>query len=874
MRRIKVKRRVHILWMLVLTVIISITVLPIPFQAETMADPPPVIHPESPNGKKVLFDNTHGQTAGQADWVIDGAFSDFAQGIAENGYQVEELRKNSPFTAEDLEAYDVFVIPEANIPFKKEEQNAMVTYVENGGSIFFISDHYNADRNKNRWDSSEIMNGYRRGAHDNPTKGMSQEEKNSEAMQGVESSDWLSENFGIRFRYNAPGTVVANQVVDPSETFGITEGVSEVTMYAGSTLAITNPELAKGILYLPDNLDASDKWGPAVDEGIYHGGGEEEGPYAAISKLGEGKAAFIGDSSPVEDGTPKYRNEETGKKKTTYDGFTDADNGKLLLNMIDWLAKNESYKNFTETDITLDEVSPLLDKEIPKNTTEPEPEPWSTPSADYDWYDSSTFAPGSFGSSEDPVPEPEFSLNYEPIVPNDQAFTIEVAAEGLEPGQIISGYNLGIYLDGGQQIAKVQHADGSWPSNYGYSENFSLEANSEGIANQTLTVQVNDQVEGEANVRLRKGKTNVITNAVSISSEAGAEPEEPAEPITIQEARDLADGKVIEVEGVITTEPGLFGGKGFYLQDESSGIYVFQHSDAYSLGDKVKVKGTVTTFQGEKEITDIQQIEVTGKSELPEFIAVNQIDDSNQGERVRIQGEIENIRSYWNAFEFDIRNGENITRVRVDNRTNISFEEFTNHFQEGDEVSVSGVVSIFEDTYQLLLIDEDHVQTIADSPPVINDIPDFTAFNITESYQVPVDVHDEDGDLENVVIEINGNTMEDAIHIAPLEYTPGNYEVKITASDEAGHVTEQLFSVEAVLPMSKLDELVELGVEQGYLDKKMKKRLLKKVTDVQTAKNDPSRNGKWNALVNQMEAQLGKKIEKDYIHFWVKPADI
>lgn len=108
--------------MLAVTFFLSFTVIPIFTHAETMDDPAPIILPELPNGKKVLFDNTHGQTAGQADWVIDGAFSDFAEAIAANGYEVVEFRKNSPLTVEDLEPYDVFVIPEANIPFKKVEQ--------------------------------------------------------------------------------------------------------------------------------------------------------------------------------------------------------------------------------------------------------------------------------------------------------------------------------------------------------------------------------------------------------------------------------------------------------------------------------------------------------------------------------------------------------------------------------------------------------------------------------------------------------------------------------------------------------------------------------------------------------------------------------
>lgn len=866
-------RKKNQLWSIFLAFILSVIVFPIAFQAEGIDDPAPIIVPEEPNGKTVLFDNMHGQTAGQADWVIDGAFSDFAEGIAANGYQVKELRKERPFTIGDLEKSDVFVIPEANIPFKKTEQDAMVEYVENGGSIFFISDHYNADRNKNRWDSSEIMNGFRRGAYDDPTKGMSSLEENSEVMQGVESSDWLSDHFGIRFRFNAPGNIVADHVVEPSETFDITYGVSKVTMHAGSTLAITNPEIAKGILYLPDNLDESDKWGPAVDEGIYHGGGVEEGPYAAISKLGKGKAAFIGDSSPVEDATPKYRNEETGKKKRTYDGFIDADNGKLLLNTIDWLAEQESYETFTNADIPLDEPSPILDKEIPENTTEPQHEPWSTPLDTYHWFDSVTFAPGSFGSTEDPNPEPALTLNYDSVIPNDEPFTLEIIAEGLKPGQTINGYNLGIYLDGGQQIAKVQNDDGSWPKTFGYSEPFSLVADSSGKATKELTILVNGNVEGEAKIRLRQEKTNVLTKPVVVGK-AGEDIEEPSQTISIKEARETADGQEVVVEGVITTNPGIFGGKGFYIQDDSAGIYVFQHEENFQVGNKVTITGTLTTFQGMKEITDVEKIEVNGKSELPTFSPVDQLDGSKQGERVTLEGEIDNIQSYWNAFEFDLRKDSQTTRVRIDNRTDITLEAFQERFQEGDNVAVSGIASIFKGTYQLLLVDLIHIEKLTSSSPVIEDISDFSTFEITKEYELPVVVHDPDGDLEDVTIELDGKKMKDYISISPLEYKPGSYEIKIIASDSAGNVVEESFPVEAVLSLKELDELVELGREQAYLDGKIEKRLLKKAKDVQTAKNENARNGKWNALMNQIHAQLGKEIKTDYIHFWDKPVDI
>ena len=75
-------------------------------------------------------------------------------------------------------------------------------------------------------------------------------------------------------------------------------------------------------MYLPKTTT---KWSNAVDQGVYNGGGRAEAPFAAVSKVGTGKAAFIGDSSPVEDATPKYKREDTGSSKTTYDGFKEQD---------------------------------------------------------------------------------------------------------------------------------------------------------------------------------------------------------------------------------------------------------------------------------------------------------------------------------------------------------------------------------------------------------------------------------------------------------------------------------------------------------------------------------------------------------------------
>ncbi|TDM23166.1 DNA-binding protein [Macrococcoides canis] len=486
--------------------------------AESYIDPAPIINPTNSNSKSILVDNTHGQTAGAADWVIDGAFSDFARGLAGKGYTVKELRQNRAIAYEDISKYDVFIIPEANVPFKEVEQNAITRYVKEGGSVFYIADHYNADRNLNRIDSSEAFNGYRRGAFEDITKGMTLEEKSSEKMVGVKSSDWLSNNFGVRFRYNALNNITANDIVKGNDAMGITDGVNSVAMHAGSTIAITNPDIAKGLIYLPDNLTSTDKWGPSVDQGIYFGGGRDEGAYIAVSKLGLGKAAFIGDSSMVEDASPKYKREDSGTTKQTYNGYKEQNNALLLNNLVDWLAKDENYTSFREIGIQLDNKSPLLSFEVPNQSVEPQSEPWKLPDATYKWYDESTFKPGSYGYNSSDSSGPIESIQpYDFIlgeIINGQQFKVTLIVNGLTPNTTYKDFKVGIYNNNGTQIGSF-NLGGSWNS-FGYSNAFTFTTDATGTAKITFDAKTKVGIVGDANIRLKQGTTNKYTEAIKI----------------------------------------------------------------------------------------------------------------------------------------------------------------------------------------------------------------------------------------------------------------------------------------------------------------------------------------------------------------------
>ncbi len=433
--------------------------------------------PGTGNGKLVLFDNSHGETSGNADWVIDGGFSDFADALVQAGYTVREYRgvdKNGDgviryyddrqaanvalneavITYDGIKDAAVFVMAEPNRPFTTAEYAALKQFVDSGKGIYFIADHYNADRNLNTWDSTEVFNGYNRSTAAQYNMGGAYGDLRNpcDATKG-----WLAENFGLRFRFNALDYKAGvSGIKPPSQVEGLTQGVQPVLMAAGATLAIVDPTKAKGLIYF-SATDKPVKWGSAVDSGIYYGG-EAEGPYVAISKPSAGKAAFIGDSSPIEDITPKYKREGNGTNKSTHDGWKNAGTASVLsINIVNWLATPESYVGFGSTAHPAGIATP--NPMAPVEKTTPQAEPWSTPT--YDPWNTDTFANGSYGAPYGTsgggggTGTPTFALAPAYVYQN-QPFAISVGGTATNP-------EFGAYNGSGTQVGQL-YINGTWTS--------------------------------------------------------------------------------------------------------------------------------------------------------------------------------------------------------------------------------------------------------------------------------------------------------------------------------------------------------------------------------------------------------------------------
>jgi hypothetical protein len=106
----------------------------------------------------VLFDASHAQTAGNADWTIDGGYSSFADTLRHHGYVVRALQRGD-FNRQTLQNVAVVVCPEPNTRYGQKELDELSAFVMSGGGLFAIGDHGGSDRNNDGWDSPKIIPG-------------------------------------------------------------------------------------------------------------------------------------------------------------------------------------------------------------------------------------------------------------------------------------------------------------------------------------------------------------------------------------------------------------------------------------------------------------------------------------------------------------------------------------------------------------------------------------------------------------------------------------------------------------------------------------------------------------------------------------------
>lgn len=176
------------------------------------------------------------------------------------------------------------------------------------------------------------------------------------------------------------------------------------------------------------------------------------------------------------------------------------------------------------------------------------------------------------------------------------------------------------------------------------------------------------------------------------------------EPMTIAEARALADNEYALVQGVVT----FLEGRNIFIQDATGGIDLYLNSNTVpatiALGDMVKGYGKKTVYGGLVELTGIngndenQFLILSSGNPLPVMVKTiaELIEDFNnnnalQGTRVMVE----------NAIIGAINTSGHTTISQNDNSIIIYKIPYVEGLEEGDFVTVTGVVGAFNNELQL-----------------------------------------------------------------------------------------------------------------------------------------------------------------------------
>ena len=198
--------------------------------------------------------------------------------------------------------------------------------------------------------------------------------------------------------------------------------------------------------------------------------------------------------------------------------------------------------------------------------------------------------------------------------------------------------------------------------------------------------------------------TSAYVPALPTPGTANGGTAEPTEPVSIAEARSVADGTTITISGVLTVSDQFAGSA--YIQDATGGIAVFDqsvHGDGtFQIGDSITLTGTRSAFNNQIQISPVTLVTGHGPANNPiEPVEISLAEMGNHpGELVRISGvsfPVPGDMLFGNS-NYILTDTAGSGELRIDN----DVEPIVGLAQPEHCDEITGVVGRFQDVYQLL----------------------------------------------------------------------------------------------------------------------------------------------------------------------------
>lgn len=191
---------------------------------------------------------------------------------------------------------------------------------------------------------------------------------------------------------------------------------------------------------------------------------------------------------------------------------------------------------------------------------------------------------------------------------------------------------------------------------------------------------------------------------------------EKVEMKSIAEAKNMQLGKKVQVEGLVTSVIG----QNFFVEQDGAAIYVYANKYSYKIsaqvGNKISFVADVSTYKGQTQLANIEdkKIEVLSEgNELPEPIELSVTDAGAEYEgRVVVLKDV-----VVKSVDADTSNGYSVVvdqqgetfTVRIDKYVDPMID--ANLFTVGNTYNITGAISKYNDSYQLLVRSEDDIRS-------------------------------------------------------------------------------------------------------------------------------------------------------------------
>ncbi len=189
------------------------------------------------------------------------------------------------------------------------------------------------------------------------------------------------------------------------------------------------------------------------------------------------------------------------------------------------------------------------------------------------------------------------------------------------------------------------------------------------------------------------GTSQTVTVGAQTPTTFNIEFEGDPTPTDIAVARTM-DGETLLVEGVITWQQE-WDPTVYFFQDATAGISVFDTNDpTLQRGDRVRVRGVISSFGGETQVSPVLNITVLGQEAVPtpRTVTAAQVNAGQfQGELVRTTGTVDSVpvlNSFDTHMVFVTDDFGNTVTAFVDSRNGIASADWT----VGSSVAVTGVL--------------------------------------------------------------------------------------------------------------------------------------------------------------------------------------